>query len=47
MTFTEKVEKILIDKEYNIKNIVGCKDCLDEPLKAGSMCFKCDPRIKY
>ena len=47
MTYTENSKIIFIDEQYILKNKVKCKDCLDEPLKAGSMCFKCDPRIKY
>jgi hypothetical protein len=46
MTYTANIETIFIDEQYILKNKVKCKDCLDEPLKAGSMCFKCDPRIK-
>jgi len=49
MTFTQNNENIFIDEEYYIikKTIINCKYCLEEPLKAGSMCFTCDPRIKY
>jgi hypothetical protein len=49
MTFTQNNEIIFIDEEYIINKTIikKCKYCLDEPLKAGSMCFTCDPRIKY
>ncbi len=48
MTFTQNNENIFIDEEYiTKKTIINCKYCLEEPLKAGSMCFTCDPRIKY